>query len=112
MAVFDLFDQAGLSREEWDEFILSIGGSLYVTYDWCRIWWRHYYSSHRRLRLFVFREGTRLIGLAPMFIDHIRLGFITIRLAKRVGSDFTLTMFALPLSPNHTEAIYRRLVDC
>jgi|KBSMisStandDraft_5_1062788.scaffolds.fasta_scaffold102802_2 CelD/BcsL family acetyltransferase involved in cellulose biosynthesis len=110
MAVFDSFDQAGLSREEWDEFILSIGGSLYVTYDWCRIWWRHY-SSHRRLRLFVFREGTRLIGLAPMFIDHIRLGFITIRLAKRVGSDFTLTMFALPLAPNHTEAIYRRLVE-
>src|SRR6185436_11925142 len=110
MAVFDSFDQAGLSREEWDQFISSIGGSLYVTYDWCRIWW-HHYSSDRRLCLFVFREGPRLVGLAPMFVEKVRLGPINIRLAKRVGADFTLTMFSLPLVPAHTEAIYRKLVE-
>jgi len=109
MTVFDSFEKAG-SREEWDQFISSIGGSLYVTYDWCRIWW-HHYSSDRRLCLFVFREGSRLVGLAPMFVEKVRLGPINIRLAKRVGADFTLTMFSLPLVPAHTEAIYRKLVE-
>jgi CelD/BcsL family acetyltransferase involved in cellulose biosynthesis len=109
MTVFDSFEKAG-SREEWDDFISEVGGSLYVTYDWCRIWW-HHYSGNRRLCLFVFREGSRLVGLAPMFIEKVRLGPITIRLAKRVGADFTLTMFSLPLAPSHTEAIYRKLIE-
>jgi CelD/BcsL family acetyltransferase involved in cellulose biosynthesis len=107
--VWDSFEKANITREEWDEFVLNIGGDLYVTYDWCRIWWRHY-GENRCLRLYVFRNGSRLVGLAPMFIERMRLGPITIKIAKRVGSDFALTIFALPLAPDQTKVVYWQLL--
>ena len=36
--VYGSFDDAGISREEWDQFVSDTDGDLYVTYDWCRIW--------------------------------------------------------------------------
>jgi hypothetical protein len=63
--VFDTFDAANISRKEWDDVVIDTGGDIYSSYDWSRIWWRHY-GKKRDLRLFVFRQQDRLIGLAPM----------------------------------------------
>lgn len=107
--VSDSFEGANVTREEWDELVLNVGGDLYVSYDWCHIWWRHY-GGNRRLRLYVFRNGSHLVGLAPMFIERIRLGPINLKTAKRVGADFSLTIFALPLAPDHIEVAYHELI--
>jgi CelD/BcsL family acetyltransferase involved in cellulose biosynthesis len=107
--VSNSFEAANVTREEWDEFVLSVGGDLYVSYDWCRIWWRHY-GRNRRLRLYIFRNGPRLVGLAPMFVERVRLGPIITKMAKRVGSDFALTIFALPLAADHVEIAYKQLL--
>lgn len=104
------FEDAGLSGEEWDEFILDVGGDVYLSYDWCRIWWRHY-GKGRNLRLFVFRQEGRLVGLAPMFIERIWLGPVTIRIAKRVCSDFAMDVFALPVSTRCAKRIYSQLIS-
>jgi len=109
VSVFDTFEATAVSREEWDQFVLEVGGDLYVTYDWCRIWWR-YYGKNRLLRLYVFRNGRRLVGLAPIFIERIRLGPVSIKIAKRVGADFALTIFSLPLASDHIEAAYHQLL--
>src|SRR5262249_12977230 len=95
--------------EEWDKFVQDIGGDIYVSFDWYRIWWRHY-GKDRLLRIYVYRQGRDLVGLAPMFIERIRLGPISLKIAKRVGADFALTIFALPLSPAYGEPAYRDLV--
>jgi CelD/BcsL family acetyltransferase involved in cellulose biosynthesis len=105
----DSFAGAGVSREEWDQLVRDVGADLYVTYDWCRIWWRHY-GGDRHLRLYIFRTGSRLVGLAPMFIERIRIGPVSLRIAKRVGADFALTIFALPLAAEYVEAAYRELM--
>jgi CelD/BcsL family acetyltransferase involved in cellulose biosynthesis len=110
VTVFDSFEKCEVTREEWDLFVLDVEGSLYVTYDWCSIWWR-YYGGSRHLRLFIFREGGRLVGLAPMFIEYLWLGLAGLKIAKRVGADFALTMFALPLAPEHAEVAYRKLIE-
>jgi CelD/BcsL family acetyltransferase involved in cellulose biosynthesis len=107
--VFDSFDLVDVTREEWDQFVLNVGGDLYVTYDWCRIWWRHY-GADRLLRLYIFRNGSRLAGLAPMFIESVRLGPVKLRMAKRVGADFALTVFSLPLAADGAEDAYRQLI--
>jgi CelD/BcsL family acetyltransferase involved in cellulose biosynthesis len=104
------FEDAGLSREEWDQFVLDVGGDLYSSYDWCRIWWRHY-GRGRKLRLFIFRREGRLVGLAPMFIERIRLGPLTIRIAKRVGADFAVDVFALPVLTYASTGIYRHIIS-
>jgi CelD/BcsL family acetyltransferase involved in cellulose biosynthesis len=109
VSVFDSFDLVDVTREEWDEFVREIGGELFVTYDWCRIWWRHY-GQGRILRLYIFRAGDRVVGLAPMFVEHIRVWPVGLRIAKRVGSDSALVLFGLPLAPEYVEVIYRELI--
>ena len=104
------FDDANISRDEWDKFVLGVGGDLYSSYDWCRIWWKHY-GTNRHLRLFVFRQRTQLVGLVPMFIERIWLGPIAIRIAKRVSSDFALAIFSLPISDEWSEKAFRELIE-
>jgi len=107
MIVADRFDD--VDAREWDDCISGLSGSLYVTHDWLRIWWRHY-GRGRRLRIFQFRQAGRLVGLAPMFVETVRIGPVAIRLAKRVGADFALTMFALPLDPRFADLAYARII--
>ena len=109
VAMSETFDGMRIGREEWDKFILEANGDLYVTYDWCRIWWSHY-GENRQLRLYVLRKGDKLVGLAPFFIESVRLGPVNLRIAKRVGADFALTVFALPLATDYAETAYRELI--
>jgi CelD/BcsL family acetyltransferase involved in cellulose biosynthesis len=109
VGIFDSFEAAGIGRDEWDHFVSNVAGDIYVTFDWCRIWWRHY-GQGRRLRLFVFRAGNGVVGLAPMFIEHVWLGPIGLKMAKRVGADFALTIFALPLAANYAERACHELI--
>ena len=109
VTVSNSFEDASISRKQWDQFVLDLGGDLYITFDWCRVWWRHY-GGNRQLQVYVFRSGTRLVGLAPMFIERIRLGPVTLKIAKRVGADFALTFFALPLVSDYVEAAYSELI--
>jgi CelD/BcsL family acetyltransferase involved in cellulose biosynthesis len=110
VSVATSFEDVGVSREEWDKFVLGVGGDLYASYDWCRIWWQHY-GTDRDLRLFIFRQGTRLVGLVPMFIERTWLGPVAIRIAKRVSSDFTTAIFSLPVSPEWSERAFRELIE-
>lgn len=104
------FDAVGLSREEWDDFVLAAGGDIYSSYDWCRIWWEHY-GRGRILRVLVFREGDKLIGLVPMFIERIWVGPFRVRIAKRVGSDFAMDVFGFAVRTDWSSKIYARIVS-
>jgi CelD/BcsL family acetyltransferase involved in cellulose biosynthesis len=100
-----------IARREWDDFVLSVCGDVYMSFDWCRIWWRHY-GRGRTLRLFVFRQGDHLVGLAPMFVERVRLGPISLKLGKRVGADHALTIFSLPIAADFVEAAYANVLSC
>jgi CelD/BcsL family acetyltransferase involved in cellulose biosynthesis len=83
-------------RHEWDELAASIGAPVYQTWDFCRTWWNHY-GARREARVFVFRSENELVGILPMCIDRVRLGPITLRIAKLMGSDHTQTVLDLPV---------------
>jgi CelD/BcsL family acetyltransferase involved in cellulose biosynthesis len=109
IAVADSFEGAPVSPREWDEFVLSVRGDIYVSFDWCLIWWRHY-GRGRALHLFVYRQSGRLVGLAPMFVERVRLGPVSLKIGKRVGADHALTIFSLPISPHYSEQVYSHVV--
>ena len=109
VSVLTSFEDAHITRDEWDQVVLNVGGDLYMTYDWCQIWW-HHYGQGRELRLFIFRQGGAIVGLAPMFIERIWLGLVSLKLAKRVGADFALTIFSLPLTVDYAEIAYKELI--
>ena len=108
--IAESFDTVPVDAEEWDDFVLSVGGDIYMTFDWCRIWWR-YYGEDRALRLFIFRANGRVVGLAPMFIERVRLGPVSLKLGKRVGADYAMAIFSLPIAADHVESVYSHVIS-
>jgi CelD/BcsL family acetyltransferase involved in cellulose biosynthesis len=104
------FDDRSIDPHEWDDFVVGLEGDVYVSYDWCRIWWRHY-GCGRTLRIFIFREAGQLVGIAPMFIERSALGPFGLRVGKRVGADHALTLFALPLASHVAERAYTEILS-
>lgn len=95
---------------EWDAFVQGHGGELYMTYDWCRLWWEHYHSG-RVLRVFVGRDGAgSLVGLLPMFVETIWLGPVRLRWAKFVGCDFLPSVLSPVLAAPYAAAMLRQVI--
>lgn len=84
--VFSSFDELAPMRDEWNRFADRAGASAFLSYEICSVWWSHY-GGGRRLAVFVFREGTELAGIVPMFVERRWLGPVWLRTAGLVGSD-------------------------
>lgn len=108
--VFNSFEGLASMQQEWDNFVETVSGDIFLTYDWCRIWWK-YYGKNRDLRVFVFRSNDELVGIIPLFFEKIWLGPISVRAAKTVGSDFTLSQFSIPLAHGYMRAVIERFSE-
>ncbi len=95
-SIHSSFDDVQDLREPWDAIVEASGAEIFLTFDWCRTWW-DFYGHKRTLSLCVFRRDHEVVGLLPLFIERVRLGPVSVRAAKIVGSDFTLTQFTLPV---------------
>ncbi|MDY7108506.1 MAG: GNAT family N-acetyltransferase [Planctomycetota bacterium] len=100
-------------RRAWNTFVSSAGSPIYHSYEWCAVWW-HHYGGDREARIFIAEEDNRLVGILPMCIDRLRLGPVTLRLARLIGSDSTHVVCDPPLDVDHAramlEAVMRRLI--
>lgn len=97
-------------QQEWDDFVESVGSDIFMTYDWCRVWWK-YYGKNRDLRVFVFRSNSELVGIIPLFFERLWLGPILIRAAKIVGSDFTLARFSVPMHNKYITQVIQKFFE-
>jgi CelD/BcsL family acetyltransferase involved in cellulose biosynthesis len=87
-------DFAGLEglRAAWDEAVLRAGDSVYMTYDWVRIWW-DFYGNATGLRLFVFSAGERIVAVVPIYVDTLGWGPLRLRVARLVGANIPPKVF-------------------
>src|SRR5690242_18344347 len=46
------FEEISLDSVSWDKHVASLGGSVYMTWDWLRTWWQ-FYGEGSTLRLIV-----------------------------------------------------------
>lgn len=97
------FDDAARCQAEWDGLVTRTGSDVYQTYDWCRIWWK-YYGRGRRLHILLFFAADELVGLIPAFTEKLWLGPVSIRVARMVGADHTLTLCNLAISKERLKA--------
>jgi CelD/BcsL family acetyltransferase involved in cellulose biosynthesis len=104
------FDQAQSIANEWDSLIKQLNGSLYMSFNWCRVWWRHY-GTGRELRLFVIRRGQTLAGVLPMFIDRVGLPLFRAKVAKLVGCDFTIAMVNPLIEPEVAREAFSEIIS-
>lgn len=109
--IYHNFDDIQGMQEEWDAFMESQKAEIFLTFDWCRIWWK-YYGTGRQLRIFVFRHESAIVGIIPTFFETIWLGPVFLRVGKVVGMDCTIATFRPPIETEFgTEVIKYFLND-
>ena len=70
-------------RAEWDPLVAAMPRpSPFLLHGWLLEWWRHH-SRRNRLAVHVAREGDRLTGALPLFVEHRR----GLRIARFLGKD-------------------------
>jgi CelD/BcsL family acetyltransferase involved in cellulose biosynthesis len=94
--VYETFDGLDYLRDAWDEVVLRTSGSIYMTYDWVRLWWK-FYGGSAKLKLFVFTDGERLLGIVPIYIDTLGWGPLRLRVARLVGANIPPKVFNPPV---------------
>lgn len=109
-SVFSSFQETEGIQQEWDTFVESVGGDIYLSYDWCRTWW-DFYGSGRELQIFIYRNSNTLVGIIPVFYEKQWVGPIWLKIAKIVGSDFTIAMINPPVIVGFAKAIFRNIFD-
>lgn len=105
---YESFEQVRDFQVEWDDFVEANGADIFMTYDWCRVWWK-YYGKNRQLKIYVFRENDRIAGIMPLFVEKIWLGPVFIRAIKFLGSDFRLSQLLIPIEKVYIREVIEKL---
>jgi CelD/BcsL family acetyltransferase involved in cellulose biosynthesis len=108
--VFDTFEEASFLQKEWDEFMESIKAEIFLTYDWCRVWWK-YYGSGRKLMIYVFRNSGQIVGILPIFWERVWLGPISARVVKLVSTDFAPVTISFPVAYEYIEKVVAIFIE-
>ncbi len=91
-------------RDEWNSLLEQLSGFGFSSYEYCQVWWNHY-SDSRRLRVFIFRIDSELVGIVPLLMEQVSLGPVSIKVAKLLASDHVFSICSPPITPEHTKQI-------
>jgi CelD/BcsL family acetyltransferase involved in cellulose biosynthesis len=108
--VFVSFADIAQMQQDWDSFMESVDAEIFLTFDWCRIWWK-YYGKNRELALFVFKRGPDICAILPLFLEKIWLGPVAIRIVKLVGSDHMPVTMTVPIQRDCIRATVELLLN-
>ena len=77
------------ATEEWRDLNRrSRTGTMFLGPEWLEPWWNHF-GEGRELATLCVREGGRLIGLLPLFVETVRLGGVEVRRLAFLGDGDT-----------------------
>lgn len=107
---YDSFAQLEALQQQWDDFAESMGSEIFLTYDWCRLWWKHY-GKGRDLRIYIFRRDGELVGILPLFFERIRQGPFSVKAGKIVGSDYTPAQFSPAIDRDCIRGVLQRFYE-
>ncbi|MBF8260065.1 MAG: glycosyl transferase [Actinobacteria bacterium] len=107
---YSAIEDAEPLRKEWDDFIEKETGDVFLTYDWCRVWWRHY-GNRREPLIYVFRDGGEICGILPMFRERIRLGPVSTTVVKLMCSDSSPVTLPFPVRRDHLKSVVPIFLD-
>ncbi len=109
--VYNNFEQLEAFQQEWDSFVESVSGDIFLTFDWCRIWWK-YYGTKRKLKIFIFRNrADTIVGIIPLFFENIWLGPIFVRTVRIVASDSTGDQICVPIHAEYIRRVLHKLFE-
>ena len=66
---FHTWEELRSLQPEWNALLAtSSSDTLFLSWEWCEAWWKHY-GAGRPLHVLAAREGGDLIGIAPLYVD-------------------------------------------
>jgi CelD/BcsL family acetyltransferase involved in cellulose biosynthesis len=92
-------------RDDWDTAVASLGGTIYMTYDWCRMWWE-YYGGDNKLRILIFSSEGSVIGLIPLYVSVLGFRPLQLRVARLVGANIPPKVFNPALAKEHAQEVF------
>ena len=82
----------------------SVGASIFLTWDWQRLWWKHY-GQRRDLRIVIAHMHGHIVGILPLYLDlHRKVGGLFAARKLRqigVGGDTTPDDLGALIAPGH-----------
>lgn len=107
--VYKNFDDISALQPEWDAFMESVDAEIFLSFDWCRVWWK-YYGKKRQLAIFVFRHQNDICAILPLFFEKLWIGPVFIRAIRIVGADYMPVTVAVPIKENFIEQVINNLI--
>lgn len=97
-------------EEAWDELVRDSDCTIFQTYEWQRTWWK-YFNDNRELHCVLFKDNSRLVAIAPMFVDSIRIfGLYTVKVLKFITGEDS-DYIDLVIADGYRERVIRAFVD-
>jgi hypothetical protein len=110
MQVFDCFAAIDSMQNRWDEFVESLGCDIFMTYDWCRVWWKHY-GGDKPLMIFVFYHRESIVGLLPTYLEKMYAGPVSVKVARIVGTPYVPVEVNPPVSGPFMRQVVTQWLD-
>jgi hypothetical protein len=104
------FEEAESIRLEWDQFVEMQTADIFLSYDWCRIWWK-YYGKKREPLLFVFWNDAKICGILPMFRERIRLGPLSVNIVRLMCTDYSPVTVSLAVRTEFLNEVILQLLE-
>ncbi len=83
------FEEARAWADQWDQLVTASRlPSPFLTYTWQAAWWRHF-GAKRSLHLLASIDGDRLLGVAPLMKERIRVKMVPVRRFTFVGTGLS-----------------------
>lgn len=94
--ISDSFEKIEQLREAWDKFVIENAGTIYMSFDWCRVWWE-YYGRGKQLEIFIFYQRDQIVGLLPMYISSLGIPPLNLKVARLIGANIPPKVFDPPV---------------
>lgn len=107
--IYSSFEGLDSLRTAWDDAVLAFNGSVYMTFDWCRIWWQ-FYGLGKRLCIAVFTHDTRIVAVIPLYFDDLGIRPAQVQVARLVGANIPPKVFNPPVDPAWAGPVFESLL--
>jgi hypothetical protein len=109
LAIYDSFEDLASLKDRWNSFVVECNSDIYMTFEWCLTWWKHY-GRNRKLQIIVASANGEIIAIIPAFVESVRLGPVKLKIAKLVGADFTIQMCNPPIRREWAQAVITEML--
>ena len=103
----DKFENIKHIHDEWDRKVAELCSPVYMSYDWCKLWWE-FYGKGKVLKLYIFYYKSNIVSILPMFVDCINFGIFNIKIARLIGANTPPKVFNPPIDSCYSEKVLNK----